>query len=361
MVNYLSMSFWNSFAYFSPQHTNKILHTFKKIKNLSTTIIKKSKIEEELKKKFLGLNIETINICNANCIFCAYQYQKRPTGTMDTKLFETLIADYAKIGGGLLGLTPTVGEPLADTEIVERIKYARSFKEIKQIGFFSNLISLGLHNLNDFINSGITSITVSTSGLDESMYKRVYRSVQYQKMYNNLTNLLIANKKNNYPINIVIDMRSDKSLNETTNFKDYKNILKYSSKDNFFYKFRYDDWIGKIKQSDLIGRMKIRNMFSSLRFRISPCFEYFNGPMVYWNGDVGICGCRDVDAKELIIGNIKNTSIKDIWYNSKHLDYLNNFIKRTPEICKKCTHYDNISVYQNSDWKEKIKQHKNIY
>ena len=51
---------------------------------------------------------------------------------------------------------------------------------------------------------------------------------------------------------------------------------------------------------------------TSLHFRISPCFEYFNGPMVYWNGDVGICGCRDIDAKELIIGNLKNTSIKSI-------------------------------------------------
>ena len=66
---------------------------------------------------------------------------------------------------------------------------------------------------------------------------------------------------------------------------------------------------------------------------------------------------RDIDAKELIIGNIKNSSIRDIWYNSKHLDYLNNFIKRTPEICKTCTHYDNISVYQNSDWKEEIMEH----
>ena len=361
MVNYLSMSFWSSFAFFSPQHTNKILYTLKKIKNISTTIIKKSKIEEELKKKFLGLNVETINICNANCIFCAYQYQKRPTGTMDTKLFETLIADYAKIGGGLLGLTPTVGEPLADTEIVERIKYARSFKEIKQIGFYSNLISLGLHNLDNFINSGITSITVSTSGLDESMYKRIYRSDQYKRMYNNLTNLLIANKKANSPINIAIDMRSDMSLKETRNLKDYKNILKYIPEKNCGYKFRYDNWAGKIKQSNLIGKMKIRNLNASLHLRISPCYEYFNGPMVYWNGDVGICGCRDVDAKELIIGNLKNSNIKDIWYNSKHLDYLNNFIKRTPEICKTCTHYDNISIYQNNDWKEKIKQHKNIY
>ena len=130
------MSFWNNFASFRPIATKKFSFTLTKIKHISTAILKKTKIEEELKKKFLGLNVETINICNANCIFCAYQYQKRPTGTMDTKLFETLIADYVKIGGGLLGLTPTVGEPLADTEIVERIKYARSFKEVEDIIIF---------------------------------------------------------------------------------------------------------------------------------------------------------------------------------------------------------------------------------
>ena len=355
------MSFWNNFASFRPIATKKFSFTLTKIKHISTAILKKTKIEEELKKKFLGLNVETTNICNANCIFCGYQYQKRQMGTMDTKLFETLIADYAKIGGGILGLTPTVGEPLADLKIIEKIKYARSFKEIKEIGMYSNLISLGNHGLDNFINSGLTELTVSTSGFDESMYKRIYRSNQYKRMYNNLIDLLIANKKNNYPINIAIDMRSDMSLKETTNLKDYKNILKYIPEENCGYKFRYDDWAGKIKQSDLIGKMKIRNLTTSLRFRISPCFEYFNGPMVYWNGDVGICGCRDVDGKELIIGNLKNSNIKDIWYNSKHLDYLNNFIKRTPEICKKCTHYDNISIFQNSDWKEKIKQHKNIY
>ena len=119
-------------------------------------------------------------------------------------------------------------------------------------------------------------------------------------MYNNLINLLIENKKNNSPIDIGVDMRSDLSLKETLSLKDYKNILNYISEEKCGYKFCYDDWAGKIKPTDLTGVMRIRNMFASLRFRFSACFEYFNGPMIYWNGDVGICGCRDVDATELI-------------------------------------------------------------
>ena len=334
--------------------TRKVIWTANHIKRNLTSYFNKKEIENKLLKKFLGLNVETINICNANCIFCAYQYQTRDTGCMDRKLFEKIILEYVEIGGGDLGLTPTVGEPLADKYLLERIKFARTFDKIKKIGFTSNLISLARFNIKDFVNSGLTNMNISTSGFDQVMYKRVYRSNEYNRMYNNLINLLKENTNSGNPIDILIHMRTDKSLNETCNFPDYKKLLQYSPAKKFLCKLRYDDWAGKIKKSELSGSMKIRNMMASMRFRYSACFEYYNGPTIYWNGDVGICGCRDVDAKELIIGNIKHNKISDIWYNEKHLDYLNNFINRMPEICKKCTHYDNLSILNTVDWRNKI-------
>lgn len=333
---------------------NKIFYTFKQISLNLTSFLHKKKIEKKLLEKFLGLNIETINICNANCTFCAYQYQTRDTGTMSLELYKKIIVQYVDIGGGDLGLTPTVGEPLADKFIIERIKFARSFKEIKKIGFYSNLISLARFDLKDFVNSGVTNLVISTSGFDKDMYKRVYRSNEYTRMYNNLTNLLIENLNSGNPIDISVDMRTDKTLNETVNFPDYKKLLQYLPANKFGCKFRYDDWAGKVKQSELSGTMKIRNMMMSMRFRYSACFEYYNGPSIYWNGDVGICGCRDVDAKELIIGNVTHNKLSDIWYNTKHLEILNNFNKSMPNICKKCTHYDNISTLNTNFWKHKI-------
>jgi len=47
-----------------------------------------------------GLGIEVTNICNANCIFCAYQYRERRAQTMDQKLFERIIDQYIEGGGG---------------------------------------------------------------------------------------------------------------------------------------------------------------------------------------------------------------------------------------------------------------------
>lgn len=333
---------------------NKIFYTFKQISLNLNSFLHKKKIEKKLLEKFLGLNIETINICNANCTFCAYQYQTRDTGTMSLELYKKIIVQYVDIGGGDLGLTPTVGEPLADKFIIERIKFARSFKEIKRIGFYSNLISLARFDLKDFVNSGVTNLVISTSGFDKDMYKRVYRSNEYTRMYNNLTNLLIENLNSGNPIDISVDMRTDKTLNETVNFPDYKKLLQYLPANKFGCKFKYDDWAGKVKQSELSGTMKIRNMMMSMRFRYSACFEYYNGPSIYWNGDVGICGCRDVDAKELIIGNVTHNKLSDIWYNTKHLEILNNFNKSMPNICKKCTHYDNISTLNTNFWKHKI-------
>jgi radical SAM protein with 4Fe4S-binding SPASM domain len=335
---------------------SKIIYTVKHIFRNIYSFLNKKKIEKKLLEKFLGLNIETINICNANCTFCGYQYQTRKMGTMDLDLYKKIITEYVEIGGGDLGLTPTVGEPLADNFIIERIKFARSFNKINKIGFYSNLISLGRFDLKDFVNSGVTDLVISTSGFDKDMYKRVYRSNEYERMYSNLTNLLKENIRSGYPIDINVDMRTDKTLNETINFPDYKKLLQYLPANKLGCKFRYDDWAGKVKQTDLTGTMKIRNMMASMRFRYSACFEYYNGPSIYWNGDVGICGCRDVDAKELIIGNVNNNKISEIWYNNKHLEILNNFNKSTPEICKRCTHYDNLAVLNTKIWQNKVQQ-----
>ena len=54
-------------------------------------------------------------------------------GVMSLDLYKKIITEYVEMGGGDLGLTPTVGEPLADKFIIERIKFARSFKEINKI------------------------------------------------------------------------------------------------------------------------------------------------------------------------------------------------------------------------------------
>ena len=328
---------------------NKISFYLKSFKNFVLYSTNKNKIIENLNKNIRFLSIETTNICNANCIFCAYQYQSRPMGIMDMDLFKRIVKQYAGKNIGNVNLTPTVGEPLADKYLIERIRFIRKFKNINKIGIYTNLISLKNFDLKEFVSSGLTDLGVSASGFDKDMYERVYRSKMYNKVYNNLIDLLKINNELGKPINVTIDLRSDLSIKDTFNLPDHKKLLNYTDNNKFFYKFRYDNWAGKIKQTDLLGIMKLRSKFN-INFnniRNSPCSEYYSGPHVYWNGDVGICGCRDVDAKELIIGSTKDSKsdINEIWSNKKRDKLIKNFMTQPESICKNCSHYNNLSVF----------------
>lgn len=50
------------------------------------------------------LHLELTNICNANCIFCPYQFQTRQHETMTDNVFEKALANYLAEGGAALFL-----------------------------------------------------------------------------------------------------------------------------------------------------------------------------------------------------------------------------------------------------------------
>ena len=297
---------------------------------------------ERLASSMPMLVLETTNICNANCIFCGYQYQERPTGLMDMGLFKKAIDEFVECGGGSLGFTPTVGEPLLDGFILERIRYARSKPQITSIGMYSNFISLDRISISELLKSGLTSLTVSTSGLEHGMFERIYRS----KMYKNVVaNIITFGKENNAlgrPINFSVDMRVDRSLKEVTSYPDYVEVSSLIGVENVGVKFQFDSWGGRITPNQLGGAMKIR---ARQHLSISPCCELYSGPMVYWDGKVGACGCRDLNASELIIGNLTKTHLADIWFGVCLVRLREEFMtNKRPDICRNCTHYNNVAL-----------------
>ena len=66
--------------------------------------------------------------------------------------------------------------------------------------------------------------------------------------------------------------------------------------------------------------------------------------MVYWDGSVGACGCRDVNASELIIGNVRDSHLGDIWFGENIRKLRDEFMTAgIKPICANCKHYNNIS------------------
>ena len=308
---------------------------------------RKKALIDRLSQAMYSVNIETTNICNAKCVFCAYQYQTRATGVMDMGLFHKIIAEFVECGGGNVGFTPTVGEPLVDKYIIERIRYARSHPEIKAISMYSNMLTLHKLGAEALVTSGLTALTVSTSGFDKEMYLRVYRSTMYDQMLKNVIEFAEVNNRLGRPVNFTVDMRVDRSLGEVLSYPDYHKVAAVVGIDNIGVKFRYDSWGGKIKQEELTGNMKLRR---NLRPRSSPCTELFMGPMVYWDGKVGGCNCRDVDASELVVGNVRNQHLADIWFGPELQRLREEFTtSKIKNLCKSCTHYNHLSLYLRKD------------
>lgn len=325
---------------------NKMFQELKNLYALANYPFKKNYILDKLKENMTGINIETTNICNAKCIFCAYQFQKRAKGIMSDEIFTKTISDFIDCGGGNVSFTPPVGEPLLDKKIFKRIKYASSKPEIQNISFYTNMIAFGQFEIQTVLNSGISQIIISTTSFEQEMYKRIYRSEHWNTVFENIKKLLKANRKAQNQIEIKIDMRVDTKHSEVVSKDNYKEILGLIGSDNISIKYRYDDWGGKINQKQLSGTMKLRKNSYWRNPRITPCKELYNGPTIYWDGKVGACSCRDVDAHELIIGNIKESHLALIWQGDAINQLRNQFLTpKAKDLCKKCSHYSNLSLY----------------
>lgn len=291
-------------------------------------------------KKLRALTIETVNICNANCIFCGYQYMKRKKQLMGDETFKKAIGDFVMIGGDL-HLTVVVGDPLLDPKFVERVSYARSFSCIKNISTITNCLNLHKIGAKNLLNSGLNEIGVSMTAFDAEMYRRIYRSKRYEQMKQNVLDLLRANNELGRPVKISIGLRIDKPMEEVRNYYGFNEVVELA--DSVDANYYFDSWSGRIKQENLVGNMKIRPKVFHFMRKNNPCSMMYSGVGVLVDGTVTVCPCRDLNGdSDLVIGNINESSLHDIYY-SKHLEELrNNWLegKYIPDICRDCSHYN---------------------
>jgi radical SAM protein with 4Fe4S-binding SPASM domain len=307
-----------------------------KFENLLGLFMSKEKIDkiaEDYTVKPQMMNLEVINICNARCIFCGYPKLKRTKGIMPMEITEKALNDYCDIGGGNLGLFPVVGEPLLDPYLLERIKMARKRKEIKRIAFFTNGLLLDKVGIKEILTSGVSVIAISSPGFDELSYKLVYKIDDYERVFNNVYNLLKTNKQLDNIVKITICIRSYKTIREIQKSDDFKKVAELA--DEFDYQSYYDHWDGRVEQDDLLPTMRIRK----LKLKKEPCRVLYWHAHILHNGDVTGCGCRDMDGK-MILGNIMDDSLYNIWHSNKLKRIKENFYNgKFHPICKDCREY----------------------
>ena len=85
------------------------------------------------------LSLETTNVCNSDCVFCANSVMKRKRGPMKMEHFTRAVDDFAALGGTQMDINVTIGDPLLDPYLLERARYVRRYPKITGLGFVTTL------------------------------------------------------------------------------------------------------------------------------------------------------------------------------------------------------------------------------
>ena len=284
------------------------------------------------------LLIELTNICNANCIYCGYRFMRREKGVMEWELFKKLIDEFDVKGGGDINLTGIVGDPLIDSSIVEKINYAREKRNIRNIKFSTNGILIQKIGVKELLKSGVSSILINIGGMDKETYRDLFGVDAFNEVYENIQKILITNRLIGSVVDLTIVIKVI-SLDDVLKNSNYLSLKKLARKCNAKVVFDniYDSWCGRISETDMVGNMKLKLN----KEKKEPCSLLFNKLSILWNGTVVPC-CRDIDG-EVIIGNVMEQSIDDIWRGDTLKNLREGFTQGTiPLICEKCEHYEGL-------------------
>lgn len=281
------------------------------------------------------LHLELTNLCNAKCVFCPYTLQARPHAFMSERVFKKSVADYVRLGGGSVSLTPTVGDPLVHPKFVEWVRYLRAIPQIDRISVTTNGILLNKHGLGAVLGSGLSSINISTAGFDEKMYRRIYRSDEYLHFRDGVYKLFEVNSQRSSPIPVFLCLRPDRPGEEVLRDPDLQPLLQYKPKIEICHTFSRSG--GLI--SNLPPGMNLAPI-SAARKR-APCHWTYRGLMVLSNGDVQVCACESsVNANALVVGNIEEESLLSIWRGARLKALRDSFRDGSLNAnCAKCDYY----------------------
>jgi len=288
------------------------------------------------------LNLETYSVCNAKCVFCARRKLPQTKELMPLDLFKRICSEYRAMGGGYLGFSPLLADPLLDPFLLERIGIIKkNFPEIFS-HLFTNGIALQKFSDDQLIEilSGLKYINISLGGLTRDSYKIMMGVDQFETVWESLERLSRINQKLGSACKLALHIRTHR-IRETTNSPALAKLRKlgYDCKDIMN---AFSSWDGFISEDDLPeGATLIKR--NNARCRI-PCLIPMSYLAVMPDGRVLACGC--IDAKESTrIGHLDNSTLLEIWQGPELKALRGSFINgNLYPVCKPCGYYRNYEV-----------------
>lgn len=127
---------------------------------------------------------EVSNLCNHNCVFCAYPKMDRPTHRLDLALGERLLREAYDLGVREAGFYSGT-EPFTSPDLEKLVRLA------KQIGYSYTFVttngSLATRpRLKELIDCGLDSLKFSINGADAESYREIHGQDHFHRVIEHL-------------------------------------------------------------------------------------------------------------------------------------------------------------------------------
>lgn len=267
----------------------------------------------------LVVQLQTQSVCNAECAICPYPSIRKliPHGIMEGSLFQKVVSEIAQEKLFFELLLELQNEPLVDARIFELIKHFKSLAPGKKCAVITNGSLIDNFSIDDIACSGIDELVVSLNAHTEATYRQLNQGLDYHKVTKNIESLISDKRiKSKVVVHYVATRQNEGEIRRASFYWRQKGIRvrcwRLSNRAGGL-----DDFgTYKPSQKDLPATWKLqaflREYFMNKIFNVCP-FPFF-ALNILFNGDVLLC-CNDWN-RDPILGNIKATSLKEIWNSS---------------------------------------------
>lgn len=308
-----------------------------------------------LKTPFI-INVDPSDKCNFQCKFCPTGDRKlmastegRNFGYMDFELFKKVIDDICDFENKIKVLRLYKdGEPLMNPRFADMVKYAKQSGCCERVDTTTNASLLTKEKSLAIIDAGLDRINISIEGISNEQYLNFSNyKIDFDELVSNIK-FFYENRKQ---CEMIVKINGD-ILTESEKKKFYDIFGDIA--DGVYIESIMSCWSGfdlkEVKVNDEVGiyKQKIEEV------EICPYVFYSFG--INSDGTVSVCFLDW--AHKMIIGDVKNESVKSIWQGDKLYEYQKRFLlkeRKCVEICKDCgqmTHGmpDNIDAFADELW-----------
>ena len=299
----------------------------------------------------INLEVESTYHCNLQCPYCPRMVDPKSKihKHINTNVWETLVSQIRGSDTKAL-MMDHEGEALLNPKLVSMIEEARS-AGIIDIWLHTNANLLSERRSKELIEAGVDKLNISIDATTEETYKKVRPGGSLKLVENNVRGFLeLKRKMNRNDIRVRVsflchDLNQHERKAFIERWKDHVNMVAIQSMLT----------MSCFESPREFLRQRTTNEKDQRQLSRFTCDNLWTVPVIDTDGNLTACGMplRPSTSSELIIGNILEQTLEDLWHSHKltqlRRNHINHDLRNNP-TCQACA----LSCGESAEVQDKL-------